>query len=104
MLGKNLDALMFVVYVNDLLLVVDTGSEYGYADDFKVILQSLNEAKKIASELEKLSKGYHMKLNLDGHKILCIKRKHAVQSDINDQIPIVNCQKDLGVIISTNLS
>ena len=81
---------MFLVYVKDHLLEVDTRSAYGHAYDFKVTSQSLQEAKNFASQLEKWSKD-NMKLNLDKTTILCIKVNHAVQSDVNDQIQIVNC-------------
>ena len=40
--GSTLGPLMFAVNVNDLPLVVDTGSAYGYAEDFQVISRSLN--------------------------------------------------------------
>ena len=82
--GSILGPLMFVVYVKDHPLEVDTRSAYGHADDFKVTSQSLQEAKNFASELEKWSKE-NMTLNLDKTTILCIRGNHAVQSDVNDK-------------------
>ena len=64
---------MFVVYVNDLPRVVDTGSVHGYADNFKVITQTLKDANNFASEFEKRRKDNHMNLNLGKSKIQCSK-------------------------------
>ena len=57
----------------------------------------------MAIELEKWSTDNHVQLNLDKSKILCIKRNHAVQFGVNDQIQILYRQKDLRIIISRNL-
>ena len=90
--------------MNGLPLLVDTRSAYSYADDFKVISQNLEEAQSFKSEIEKWSKDNHLKLNRDKGKSLCIKGKHVLQSDVNDQIQNVNFAKDLESIISGKLS
>ena len=53
--GFTFGALVFLVYLNDLPVAVVATSVYGYAEDFKVIVQSLHEAEACGSKLENCS-------------------------------------------------
>ena len=55
------------------------------------------------NSIDKWSKENCMSLNVDKSKILCLKGKSLTNSD-SDVLETVEAQKDLGVIISRNLS
>ena len=84
--GSILGPLMFLIYVNDLPESVKPSTSFGYADDFKVIAKNYEEAIVLGTENEKWSLKNQMVLNMG-------------------QLPYtVNSQKDLGVIMTKNIS
>ena len=101
--GSILGPLMFLVYVNDLPDAAKSFSSYGYADDFKVIIDKKSDAHVLMNSIDKWSRENCMSLNVDKSKILCLKGKSLTNSD-SDVLETVEAQKDLGIIISRNLS
>ena len=88
---------MFLVYVNDLLLLVQSEAAYGYADDFKILASSLEQANDFAQKISNWIDENLMKPSIDKNKILCVKRHFP---DKHNVIKIVSTHKDSGVTLS----
>ena len=94
---------MFIVYINTLPDCVQRTPAFGYADDSKVITSSLQETDQAANSIQQWSNENDMVLNLNKSKILSISGETATTEE-NRSLEIVKNQKDLGVIMSSNLS
>ena len=99
--GSILGPLMFIVYINTLPNCVKGTNAYGYADDFKVVTSNIQEANQALKHIQQWSNENDMVLNLDKSKILSIKGETV---EPNQELEVVKTQKDLGVIMSSNLS
>ena len=86
--------------MSDLPDGIEDGEAFGYADDFKMVTTFLSNAQKAASQIEKWSFENKMILNVDKTNILCIKE----EAQTNERLKTVTSQKNLGVIVSNNLS
>ena len=95
---------MFIVYINTLPnCVVQRTPAFGYADHFKVITSSLQEADQATKSIQQWSIENDMVLNLNKSKILSISGETPTTEE-NRSFEIVKNQKDLVVIMSSNLS
>ena len=76
---------------------------YGFADDFKVLSLNQFQLQDRATNLEAWCGGNQMYLNASKCKLVNFKRK--VEATLNTkQIESVNCQRDLGLLITPGLS
>ena len=102
--GSILGPLMFLIYVNDLPESVKPSTSFGYADDFKVIAKNYEKAIVLGTEIEKWSLKNQMVLNMGKSKALRIKGNTEPVSSKGVKLGTVNSQKDLGVIMTKNIS
>ena len=100
--GSILGPLFFIAYVRDLPRAIDNFSSYGYANDFRFIMESKTDANWFDEKIQTWSKDNHMSLNVEKSKTLCLKGSASFEA--GDSLEVVSQQKDLGVIISRNLS
>ena len=100
----HIGPLMFLIYVNDLPESVKPSTSFGYADDFKVIAKNYEEAIVLGTEIEKWSLKNQMVLNMGKSKALRIKGNTEPVSSKGVKLGTVNSQKDLGVIMTKNIS
>ena len=92
--GPILRPLLFLAYVRGLPRAVDKYSSYGYADDFKVIMENKTDANWLVEEIQTWSKDNHMSLNVKKSKILC--PKGSTSCETGGSVEVVQRQKDLG--------
>ena len=100
--GLILGPLLLLAYVNNVFRAVDNYSRYGYADDFKVIMESRTDANWLVEKVQIWSKDNHMSTNVKKSKIFCLKGSFSCE--FGDSLEMVPQQKDPGVIQSRNLS
>ena len=94
---------MFIVHINTLTDSVQKSPAYGYADDFKIITSSLQETDQATNSVQLWSNENDMILNRNKSKILSISGETTTNEE-NQSLEIVKNRKDLGVIMSSNLS
>lgn len=107
--GSILGPLLFLVYVNDLPDVVISTSKL-FADDAKLYTEitSLDDCHKIQNDLNSLSvwsETWMLKFNAGKCVVMKIREKFKYRYTLNGiYLEEVNDQKDLGVLISKDLS
>ena len=100
--GSILWLLMFIVYINTLPNCVQRAPASGYADDFKVITSSLQDADQATKSIQQRSKENDVVLNLNKSKILSIRGETRTTEE-KQSLEIVKNQKYFGVIMSSNI-
>ena len=110
--GSILGPLLFLVYVNDLLLVIQNRIAL-FADDSKCssVIESLQDCESLQKDLESLhgwSDNWHLKFNTSKCEVLTVTHKrHPFHYDYklnNNSLKYVTKVKDLGVTISPDLT
>ncbi len=107
--GSVLGPLLFIIYIDDLIRVVsDTckhTSVYAFADDIKVVSADSDDIQLALDTINVWIKNWQLNLNTTKSEHLTLREKKSVNLHINNQvIPKVLTVRDLGVVISNNLS
>lgn len=120
--GSVLGPLLFMLYINDICAKLHFSKHIVYADDTQIyldtwpsnLINSLNDIKADINEIANFAREHYLKLNLAKSKIIIIGSPYYVNAInygqlppimINGQtIPYVDHTKNLGVIISSNLT
>ena len=111
--GSILGPILFLVYVNDLPNNILQSSAYLFTDDTKFIrsITNFNDTVLLQSDIDSLSswcKKSNLSLNQGKCAIMRISLKSNTDSPTyiinNSNVPISSNQRDLGIIISHNLS
>ncbi|KAK8741933.1 hypothetical protein OTU49_002018 [Cherax quadricarinatus] len=107
--GSVLGPLLFTIYIND----IDEGikSDIGkFADDTKIgrRIHSDEDIRALQEDLNRLmqwSEKWQMQFNIDKCKVLNVGQdnNHATYKLNNVDLNITDCEKDLGVLVSSNL-
>ena len=92
---------MFIIYNDDLPEEISDIPAFGYADDIKAITHGEHECETALGELQKWSKAKHVDLNVSNSKTLLVRGELAERDEV---LETVATQKDLGVVMSRNLS
>ena len=101
--GSLLGPLLFLIYINDLPTVASESECFGYADDYKLLSTS---HELLESDLISLNNWcVANKMNPHDDKCTLIHFKKQSEVKMNEvAVKPVNVQKDLGVLISNDLS
>ena len=100
--GSVLGPLLFLIFINDLPNCV-THSCYGFADDFKVVITNQHDLEKKWDGLRNWSLQNRMILNAKKSSLLLLKGD--LKTDIfGYEWPIVKEQRDLGVLVRSDLT
>ena len=111
--GSILGPILFLVYINDLPSAISYSSAYLFADDTKFIksITSFNDSVQLQRDIDSLSswcRTWNLSLNQDKCAVMRISlRSHTDPHSYtinNSNIKISSNQRDLGIIISHNLS
>ncbi len=104
---------MFIIYINDLPDTLIYSSCFLFADDAKFYkpINSSQHYTEIDIDLEAISSWYkkwHLNINFSKLSAIqfssCISQGHMNYKIDQNDIPVVESQKDLGVIVSYDLS
>ena len=105
--GGVIGPLLFLIYINDIYLNIDTQSEISlFADDAKIISKSNISLQISLDNIYKWLKARKLDLNPNKCQILTINKNKPCPIDLlinNTKIPTVKVFKDLGIYISENL-
>ena len=108
--GSMLGPLLFIVYINDLPNCTTFSSTYLFADDSKCIgkVTSSNDSALLLHSLHNWSSRWNLSFNTAKCKLMHFSHATvSVASEYNiDNTPVehVNQHRDLGIILSTDLS
>ena len=110
--GSILGPILFTLYINNLPKSVDNCISFLYADDAKFIIHKDNRNVNPQTVLDSISTWCtqnNLKINSEKSSILNFGSHKKTTDNIfatinNQQIPVVDSQKDLGVIITSNLN
>ena len=101
--GSLLGPLLFLIYINDLPTVASESECFGYADDCKLLSTSHELLESDLISLHNWCVANKMNLNEDKCSLMHFKKQSMVK--LNEvAVKLVKVQKDLGVLISNDLS
>ncbi|KAK8747068.1 hypothetical protein OTU49_016973, partial [Cherax quadricarinatus] len=107
--GSVLGPLLFIIYINDLDEGI-TSDMSKFADDTKIgrIIVSNVDVRELQEDLDKLyswSEKWQMQFNVDKCKVLKLGSVHnpSTYKLNNVELSHTDCEKDLGVMVSSNL-
>lgn len=101
--GSILGPLFFIIFVNDLPETIDNSASYGFADDFKIISTDQQQLTESAERLQTWCQTNSMILNIKKCSVVKVKGDLKVMLN-NTEVTEVICQRDLGIMVSNNLS
>jgi site-specific DNA-adenine methylase len=112
--GSILGPLLFLVYINDIINVIESGNPVLFADDTNVLYTDKNLTtlqQVVNQELENISEWFICnKLSVNASKTKCILFHRKKQNSANIQVTLRSCiiervpsLKFLGIIIQENL-
>ena len=104
--GSIIGPLLFILFINDLPNIFKNSESFGYEDDFKLVNTDPCTLQEDINRIEKWCSDNGRKLNSDMCYILPIKTKCAIDNlTLNtDRLSCKKEQKDLGIIMATNLN
>ena len=111
--GSILGPILFLIYINDLPNTIAHSSSYLFADDTKFIksITRFNDSSLLQSDIDSLSawcQKWNLSLNQDKCAVMRISLKPSDDppsySINNTNIKVNNSQRDLGILVSNNLS
>ena len=105
--GSVLGPLLFLIFINDLPKTVQTSSSYLFADDSKLhsVLTTSDMQHDINGFLYWSGENL-MRFNIDKCNVISFKNRELIGPFFLDgnELPVVNTIKDLGIMVSDNLS
>ena len=105
--GSVLGPLLFLIFINDLPKTVRTSSSYLFADDSKLhsVLTTSDMQHDINGFLYWSGENL-MRFNIDKCNVISFKNRELIGPFFLDgnELPVVNTIKDLGIMVSDNLS
>lgn len=106
--GSVLGPLLFVIYINDMLELIENECE-AYADDTKIIsvIKSFSSILSLQTDLDNIcrwSKDWSTSLNIDKCKVLQIGNLNTKFDYTFDSKPLNKsvCERDLGIYIQSD--
>ena len=101
--GSILDPLLLLIFINDLPSETPLTENFVFADDLKLISVNQEELKKSMEGIENWCDRNHMTLNASKCKLLSLNSEQKA-SLTNQELGEVDSQRDLGLIVSKNLT
>ena len=101
--GSLLGPLLFLIYINDLPIVASESECFGYADDYKLLSTSHELLESDLISLHNWCVANKMNLHDDKCSLIHFKNQSVVKTN-EVAVKLVKVQKDLGVLISNDLS
>ena len=98
-----LGPLLFLLFINDLLELLNENESFGYADDYKVITRKQTQLGHSTVKIENWLNANKMKPNIKKSTLLNL-RGQPNATLMNKSLSTVQIQRDLGVMINNNLS
>jgi hypothetical protein len=111
--GSILGPILFLIYINDLPNTIAHSSSYLFADDTKFIksITRFNDSSLLQSDIDSLSawcQKWNLSLNQDQCAVMRIFLRPSDDPPSctinNTNIKVNNSQRDLGILVSNNLS
>ena len=101
--GSILGPLLFLIFINDLPDANPNIEGFGFADDYKFIVHGQAKLDRSAKNIENWCRENGMELNANKCKLINV-RGNLTTSMCSQEIKPTESQKDLGLIITSNLS
>ena len=101
--GSILGPLFFIIFVNDLPETLDNSASCGFADDFKIISTDQQQLTESAERLQTWCQTNSMILNIKKCSVVKVEGDLKVMLN-NTEVTEVTCLRDLGIMVSNNLS
>ena len=90
--GSKLGPILFIIYINDLLNILDKSTVFAYADDISIIIDHVNldsARDKMQNEIHKVVRWCHdngLVLNAKKSKVMHIRQPHLRKTEISLKI------------------